>query len=68
MDTSIYSPLLPIIVSHVIIYLILLLILQAFSHTYKANQVVVSAIFTMDSRKLITVGGRDSCVVQWGVV
>lgn len=37
-------------------------------HSYKSHAIVRNVRFTQDGRCLLTVGGRDSCLIQWEVV
>ncbi|KAK3609962.1 hypothetical protein CHS0354_011796 [Potamilus streckersoni] len=40
----------------------------AFSHEYKSHDIVHNLCFTLCGRYLLSVGGRDSCLIQWEVL
>ncbi|XP_013415115.1 echinoderm microtubule-associated protein-like 4 isoform X2 [Lingula anatina] len=39
-----------------------------FSHTYRAHRCVYGVKFTADNSHVISVGGRDTCVLQWKII
>ncbi|KAH9509652.1 Echinoderm microtubule-associated protein-like 2, partial [Bulinus truncatus] len=40
----------------------------AFSHTYKSHQHTYNLCFTPNGRSVLTVGGSDTCIMQWKLV
>ncbi|KAK3763267.1 hypothetical protein RRG08_028177 [Elysia crispata] len=41
---------------------------KAFSHTYRSHHSPQNLCFTVDGRSLLTVGGADTCIMQWRIV
>ena len=40
---------------------------SVYGHSYKSHAVIRTVRFSPDARHVLTVGGRDSCLIQWEI-